>query len=323
MEWPRASDPVKHREWAATYEVQGYNVTVRYDGRWRNYEDYKPKPPWNKGRPTTRRMLVQDRCTAISDRVWPRTLYNEDGGCRAPHGAYAWSPGAPRGTPMATAIYEGVIAPDGTMTLTRDPNTRLFKSGSPIHLVNGWRTGPARFVGEEPFERLDGGAGRSVSILVELDAAATLPTTVTGLATLMTDRARHLAASGHRTIAAQQYAIAGGMLVRPANPGRGYRPDGIAMHAGRTARGLLNLYLEDPSWNATATAIDSEIRTVIAEIGYYEYEARANDRARAISSDSDLVRLLMPTDEGDREADRLKEEAAAMAATPDGRSEKR
>jgi hypothetical protein len=313
VEWPRANDRVVHREWAASYQVEGRVVTVRYDGRWRDYRDREPSPPWNAGRPSVRRIVVGDRCTATSDQPWPRTLYREEGGCRAPHGAYAWSPGAPVGTPLPIAIYEGDVSPDGRMTLTRDPNARIFGSDRKVVLAHGWRAGRVRFVGEEPYERTDGGHDRAVSMLVDLDAASDLPANTTGLALLMVERAHHLAATGRRHEAVRSFAQAGIALRSPADPGR-TRPSTTTIRAMILSRRLIGLDVQDPTWTRAASDLEEELRTAIQEVEHLEYEPSAGDRAKVVAADSALVEQLLWTDEGRAEAERLRHDAAVIAA---------
>ena len=313
VEWPRANDTIRHREWSASYDVRGYDVTVRYDGRWRDYEDFKPKPPWNRGKATTRRILVKDGCTAVGDRPWPRTLYREEGGCRAPHGAYAWSPGAPGGTMMASAIYEGNVDGDGGLKLTLDPNERLLGRGTDVRLANGWRSGKVRFVGEEPHVEAGENGGRRISMLVDLDAATALPTTTTRLAALMADRAHALAQARHRTIAAEQYVRLTRMMTHPKNGGRGYRPERTALKAQMTAGDLLRMDVADAAWSEQERLVNSEIRTVVAEIEYREYEPRSEERVKAVQADADVIDRLMPTDEGRAESVRIHAQAKTMA----------
>lgn len=153
--------PRRTQEWAATYEIDGNDVWVVYDGRYRSYWDHEREAladkPWSHGEPSRKRMTIVDRCSARTDR-WPPVVYREEEGCRVPYGAYNWIPGAPDHATMAPEVYVArQIGERGNFELMKDPHPGLHPAMVPVHLALPQHLAYSfRFIGTEQHGTVEG-----------------------------------------------------------------------------------------------------------------------------------------------------------------------
>lgn len=237
--------------------------------------------------------------------------------CPLVHGTYSWAPGAPDDIPLAAVVYEGSISPDGDVTLTSDPNSRLFTTGTPA-VMRGWwgAAGKVRFVGEELHAPTGSPAARRITMRVRLSEAEDLPTTSEGLMVTMLQHADAERMAGRRWSARLLYAEAASTVSRKASRRGSLTPIHVRIKAGD----LVRMRLDDPAWDALADEVREEVAMLPDLLGDGAQAADPAARAQRLRKDGNELTWHLPDDQARAETARL--EAAAAAILETGKTER-
>jgi hypothetical protein len=153
---------------SASCEEDDAGVTVRLAPRLGSARKASgtPSADWEDMAALVWRFRKVDPCTLETDWAWPRRIYSDAFQCRTPYDAYAWIEGAPGSIEMRKAIYDGTVR-GGRLILKVDPYRNLHGRGTDVAAPKDWSAinegRRVRFVGTEPHDLVDG--RRSVRVV--------------------------------------------------------------------------------------------------------------------------------------------------------------